>query len=133
MTRPAFEQKNKFCAASIMADNITKSVVVVYYSDRCQNSRRFMESLNRTRLKTVARLVNIDHTTVNGLKFLPTVVVDGTPKIGTAAFEWLKTFDGDMELQTYGGGSCKLGFSRLDDSNCQIEFVDHHDTFVAPT
>lgn len=102
---------------------------ILYFSPRCSNSMRFLDSLKRTRLAQSVRLVNVDDTPVQGLKFLPTLVVDGRTHVGSDAFAYLKQFDGDVNLGFYEGASargfCSLPFSSLHDASGAASYIEN--------
>jgi hypothetical protein len=112
------------------------SVVVLYFSPRCPNSVRFIQSMKKTRLARCVSAVNVDQTPVQGLKFLPTLVVDGRHHVGSEAFSYLKQFDGDVSLDAYEGasarGSCSLPFSSVSDSSGFASYIENFSSLGPP-
>lgn len=97
---------------------------------------RFLGAMNRTRAKQIVRLVNVDSQPgqAQGIKSVPTLLENNQrPLVGTAAFEWLKQFDGDSELESFMGGAQRLGFSDYTSNEGFIEFTEAYGTFEPPT
>jgi hypothetical protein len=79
------------------------------------NSTRMIETLKKIKcLHDVTTLINVLKRPYDGIDTVPTLLVDGRHKlVGTQAFEYLRSFD--MELD--GGcslGSCSLQYSSID-------------------
>lgn len=84
------------------------------YSEQCPNCVRFIDALGRTSavshvtLVDVARLPPQQRSQVSAV---PALVLDsGETVYGTKAFEWLKQFEGDVELEGFAGNG-SLPFS----------------------
>lgn len=89
-----------------------------YISNHCPNCRRFMESVQASKsAQAQVRLVDIDTLTASQrdlLSVVPTVQsTDGNVYTGSKAFELLKAYEGDIELQSWvsGGSGSALVFS----------------------
>ena len=91
--------------------------------------------MNRTRAAQLVRLVNIDSIKPQGITSVPTLLENNQRAlVGTAAFEWLKQFDGDSELESFVvGGSQRLGFSDYTSNEGFIEFAEGYAAFEPPT
>jgi hypothetical protein len=78
---------------------------------------------NRARIIDVASL---DSVTLSRVQFVPTVMLsDGRAMVGTKAFEWLKEYDGEVELTPPPSGS--MAFSDLDFEDTQ--YVEGYASF----
>jgi hypothetical protein len=96
--------------------------ITVYTSGQCPNCTRLVQSMslvpslrNRTRIVDISTL---DHATLSRIQFVPTVVLSsGQSMVGTKAFEWMKEFDGEVELAPPPSGG--LAFSDLDFADTQ--------------
>lgn len=93
------------------------------YSPQCPNCQRFIGALDRTSAKTsvmkisVASLAPEQRKVVTAVPML--VMDDGSALVGTKAFEWLKQFEGDMEMDSFNG-SGGLGFAAFGDDDGTI-------------
>jgi hypothetical protein len=90
---------------------------VLFYSTRCLNCKRFMESMNRTPAANIVQCVDIDRVppaSLGDLQAVPTLVSrdTGVARVGQAAFEWLKAYEHDLPLETFQGGG-GLSFSEF--------------------
>lgn len=93
-------------------------MTTVYVSSRCPNCARLVKTVQRLKLPGVS-VVDIDHTPVNGLKAVPTVVdAKGTVMVGTQAFEWLQGHESRLPLESYattlGEGDGGLSYTELE-------------------
>lgn len=87
----------------------------VYVSGQCPNCDRFLKSLRRLKLKV--KVVNVDHTRVEGLSAVPTVVEGTQMMTGTKAFEWLQSFEAQVPLDAYAtvlGEGAGLSYTDLE-------------------
>lgn len=91
------------------------------YSAQCLNCARFMESLARTGVANQVTLLEVGSLAPGqraSITAVPALVLaDGATLYGTKAFEWLKQFEGDMELGGFDGGHGALAFSDLEGSS----------------
>lgn len=88
------------------------------YSTQCPNCVRFIDALKRTSAAATVSLVDVATLTSSQLasvQAVPAMVLaDGQTMYGTKAFEWLKDFDGDVELEGFHGGGGALPFSDVE-------------------
>lgn len=90
-------------------------MIVVYVSPRCSNCARVLGLLDKIPSLQGARVVDIDRTPVPGIEYVPTLVdQNGRSHVGSAVLEYLKQFDGEIELESVqlGGG---LAFGSIAD------------------
>lgn len=92
-------------------------MLIVYVSSGCTNSSRFLECVERIpSLRNKVKIINVDNSPpsmLQGIDFVPTVVESGgNTYVGVQAFEFLKAFDHEIEMEPmqFGGG---LTFSTL--------------------
>lgn len=92
--------------------------MILYYSSNCPNCTRLINIMRRIpSIAPRAMMKNIDTmppAQLAGLQYVPTLVDDnGRQHVGTAAFEFLKPFHAEMELDPAPIGK-GLEFSSLD-------------------
>lgn len=97
------------------------STTVVYVSSQCPNCDRLLKILNRIQLNV--RIIDVDRQRVEGLTAVPTIVLgnhhgQNRVMVGTAAFEWLQTFESKLPLEAYatvlGESANGLSYTELD-------------------
>jgi len=93
-------------------------MTTVYVSSRCPNCTRLVKTIRRLQLPGIT-LIDVDHTPVNGLKAVPTVVdTQGSVMVGTQAFEWLQGHEARLPLEAYattlGAGDGGLSYTDLE-------------------
>lgn len=102
------------------------------YSSQCPNCMRFIGALDRTPAK--ASVVKTD---VNSLPLdqrrhvsaVPMLILSsGGVLVGTKAFEWLKQYDGQMEVESYAGGR-GLPYSNVEDDSWSMNFSTNYSAF----
>lgn len=107
----------------------------VYVSSQCPNCVRFLATLRRIPSLRNTHVVNIDTLAPeqrNKIEFVPTFVdTRGSVHTGAKAFDYLKEFDGEVELESapLGGGS--LAFGSLTDGE-GLEYSGFYGEFTAP-
>jgi len=90
-------------------------MIVVYVSPRCSNCARVLGLVNKIPSLQGARIVDIERTPVQGVEYVPTLVdQNGTSHVGSAVLEYLKQFDGEIELEAVHLGS-GLAFGSIED------------------
>ena len=107
----------------------------VYVSSLCPSCNRFLEGVQRIpTLRQQLQVLDIDRLPPDqkvGLRYVPTLVDNyGTQYIGSKAFEYLKQFDGEVELDPAPMGA-GLAFSSLDNGG-GMQYVERYGDFVAP-
>lgn len=93
--------------------------MIVYYSQNCANSQRLLSILGRipslqrrVQMKDVHSLSPSERA---GLQYVPTIVDDqGRQHVGSKAFEFMKQFDEEMELESAPPSFGRLAFSDLE-------------------
>ena len=95
----------------------------VYISNQCPNCIRLLSTIRRiASLNSSTRIVDIDSQMSpeqrSQIEFVPTfATAAGAMFVGAKAFEYLKQYDGEIELDSapLGGGS--LAFGAIDDGD----------------
>lgn len=110
----------------------------VYISRSCTNCLRLLEGIDRVpSLRGKIQVLDIDRLPPDqkrGLQFVPTLVDDyETQYIGSRAFEFLKQYDGEVELEAAPMGM-GLAFSSLQPSGTYggMQYVERYGDFTAP-
>lgn len=88
------------------------------YSTQCTNCSRFMDALSRTPIASQVNLVDVvtlNPTQVARVQAVPALITpQGTTMYGTQAFEWLKQYEADVELEGFTVGNGSLAFSEVE-------------------
>lgn len=89
---------------------------VLVFSEQCPNCVRFIDALQRTSAAgsvTLMDVARLSQEQLAAVQAVPAMVLDsGQTLYGTKAFEWLKQYDGEVELEGFAGGrSSALSFS----------------------
>lgn len=104
------------------------------YSDQCPNCLRFIEALSRTPVAREVALVDVRSVRADQLenvKAVPALLTDGDTLYGTSAFEWLKQFEADVELEGFagGGGGGGLAFSDVTSAQGYASYAHVYSAF----
>lgn len=90
------------------------------YAPQCPNCVRLIGALDRTSMRNQVARVDVNtlsEAQMRSITAVPTIITpSGARLVGTRAFEWLKEFEGDMELDSY---SCARGLAYSDVSSDQ--------------
>lgn len=109
----------------------------LFYSAQCSNSRRFLTALARTPVKEMIDYVNIDGMSENetrGLQFVPSLQLSsGQMLVGSKCFEWLKAYEGDVEMDNVELGRRGLTFSSYETGDGVQQHIETFTSFQAPT
>lgn len=104
----------------------------LYYAPQCPNCVRFIGALDRT---AVARQVaRIDVNTLPAeqqrqVSAVPMLVLSsGQTLLGTRAFEWLRSYEGETELESFAPGR-GLAFSDINDDQCAMTYTTPYSAF----
>ena len=90
-------------------------MITVYISQRCNNSLRIMSIVRRTPSLQGANIVDVDHGVPPGIDHVPTIVdARGMKHTGIKAFEFLKQYNGETELEAMDIGSGGLAYGSID-------------------
>ena len=104
----------------------------LYYAAQCPNCMRFIGALDRTPAR--GQVVKIDVNTLPAdqrrhVTAVPMLVLNtGVTLVGTRAFEWLRTFEGEVELESFSLGK-GLAFSDINDDQCSMAFSTPYSAF----
>ena len=101
------------------------------YSTQCPNCLRFIDALKRTSAATSVRMMDVSQLNASQLasvQAVPALVLaEGQTLYGTKAFEWLKQYEGDVELEGFAGNGT-LPFS---DVNSMQAYATYAEGFAA--
>lgn len=106
------------------------------YSEQCPNCMRFLDALRRTSIHPQVAVLDV-HTlskdVVAGLSAVPALVDgdSGATLYGTKAFEWLKQFEGDVELDAFQAGHSGLAFSDWSSAHGYASYAEGYGPFEA--
>jgi hypothetical protein len=90
--------------------------LAVYVSDRCSNCNRLINYLKRIPSLSDTRVIDIDRYPTQGIEFVPTLIDNGGKShVGSKAFEFLKEFEAEIELESVQLGSGQLAFGTIND------------------
>lgn len=83
-------------------------MATLVYSEQCPNCVRFIDALQRTSMAgrvTMLEVSRLGREQLAAVAAVPALVTaEGQTLYGTKAFEWLKQYEADVELEGYGGG-----------------------------
>lgn len=104
----------------------------LFYAAQCPNCMRFIGALDRTpAARSVAR-VDVNTLTPDQraqVTAVPMLVLNtGTVVVGTKAFEWLKQYEGQMEVESYSLGR-GLAFSDYHDDQFTMSWSTPYSDF----
>lgn len=106
------------------------------YSEQCPNCMRFLDALRRTSIHPHVAAVDV-HTlskdVVAGLSAVPALVDgdSGATLYGTKAFEWLKQFEGDVQLDAFSADHGSLAFSDWSSAHGYASYAEPYGPFEA--
>lgn len=87
---------------------------ILVYGEQCPNCIRFIDALRRTSVASQVTLMDVSTLPPaqrDQVAAVPALVLDGGQTLyGTKAFEWLKQYEGDVELEGFAGNG-SLPFS----------------------
>ena len=95
------------------------------------NLMRIIDRIPSIKQRVVARDIDtLSPSERSKLQYVPTIVDNsGRQYVGTQAFELLKQYEGEMELDAAPTGFGKLEFASLNGSG-ESEYVEHYGDFV---
>lgn len=104
----------------------------VVYSQQCPNCARFIDALQRTSAAGQVSMVDVARLTPDQLarvSAVPALVLpNGQTLYGTKAFEWLKQFEGDVELEGFAGNGT-LPFSDVGSAQGYATYAEAFSAF----
>lgn len=105
------------------------------YSPQCPNCMRFLDALGRTPIAADVAVVDVHSVPPERaahLAAVPALVTgDGSGTLyGTKAFEWLKQFEADVELDGFVGGNGSLGFSDVNNARGYVTYAQRYSAFT---
>lgn len=102
------------------------------YSAQCPNCMRFLGALNRTPARASVTKIEVGALTPEQRRqvtAVPTLITaSGSVLVGTKAFEWLKQFEGQMEVDSFSLGR-GLPFSEIMDDEAAMSFATPYSAF----
>lgn len=104
------------------------------YSPQCPNCMRFLDALGRTPVAADVAVVDVHEVPPERaahLAAVPALITgDGSGTLyGTKAFEWLKQFEADVELDGFVGGHGSLGFSDVEAAQGYVTYAQSFSAF----
>lgn len=103
----------------------------LYYSPQCPSCRKFIDFVNRVPQLKSMRLIDVSTLQPGAVQYVPTVVSDdGKHLVGTAAFDWLKQFQADAEIDSYESIAGGLMYCTVDDPDSATQSVRHFSDFI---
>lgn len=111
-------------------------MIIVYYSPTCPNCTRLLHIVNKVpSLKKRVDIRSVDTMSPaerSGLQYVPTIVDDaGRQHVGTRAFEFLKEYEMEIELDPAPVGMGRLEFASLEGFG-ENEYMESFGEFTAP-
>lgn len=107
-------------------------MIQVYVSQACPNCNRLLSALrNIASLRGHINVVDIDRLPPSqraGLQAVPTLVDEGRTYVGTEAFEWMKKYDAEVELDPAQLGST-LAFADLSGGG-ELQYAESFGAFT---
>lgn len=102
------------------------------YSDSCPNCLRFIDALRQTTAAAQMSLVDVStlaNEQLARVQAVPALVLDnGQTLYGTKAFEWLRQFEGDVELEGFSSHNT-LAFSDVGSSQSYAIYSEDFSPF----
>lgn len=102
------------------------------YAPQCPNCMRFLGALDRTPMRDAVARVDWNTLTADQRRQVPAVPMlilnTGGVLTGTKAFEWLRQYEGDVELESFCGGR-GLAFSEVEDEGCTMAWSTPYSAF----
>ena len=108
------------------------SRATLIFSAQCPNCTRFIEALARTPIARDVAMMDVatlSRDQLSGLVAVPSLVTDGQTLCGTKAFEWLKQFEAEVEVDGFSVGSGSLAFSDVSNAQGYATYADDFSTF----
>lgn len=103
------------------------------YAPQCPNCMRFVGALDRTPARGTVAKVDVNSLSPEQCRHVtavPTLVLNtGTVLVGTQAFDWLKQFEGQLELDSYTPGRGSLPFSDFHDDQFALNYSQPYGPF----
>lgn len=112
-------------------------MIKIFVSPQCPNCQRLVDSLNKVpSLQGRMQIIDIDRLDPSqraGLQYVPTLVDSSNVQhVGSRAFEWVKQYDSEIELEPAPGGVGSLQFADLGGSG-ESQRVEGFGDFVPVT
>lgn len=102
------------------------------YSAQCPNCTRFIGALDRTKVRDTVAKVDVGTLAPHHRQHVTAVPMllmsNGSRLVGTKAFEWLKQFEGDAELESFAVGK-GLAFSHVEDVSGLLSYSTPYGDF----
>lgn len=102
------------------------------YSEQCPNCIRFMDALRQTTASAEVSLVDVgtlSNEQLARVQAVPALVLSGGQTLyGTKAFEWLRQYEGDVELQGFSSHGT-LAFSDVNSAHGYATYAESFSAF----
>lgn len=98
--------------------------LVIYMSQKCSNCNRLMNTVRRIPSLQDARIVDVEHSPTLGIEHVPTLIDErGRTYVGGKAFEYLKQFESEMELEPMQLGTGSLAYGSIGNGG-ELHYID---------
>jgi glutaredoxin len=110
--------------------------IVIYTSSNCPNCTRLLATLRRIpSLAGKASVVEVgamdpNRLAAQGITAVPTIVAQGRPHVGKAAFEYLSQFNDELEIESVSLGTGALAYGSIGSEH--MEWIEKYGEFTAP-
>ena len=102
------------------------------YAAQCPNCMRFIGALDRTPMKDAVAKIDVNSLTPDQCRHVsavPMLVLDtGGTLVGTQAFEWLKQYERDVDVESFSTGR-GLPFSDIESDQAFASFAMPYSQF----
>lgn len=102
------------------------------YASQCPNCMRFIGALERTPARDAVNKIDANSLTPDQRRHIsavPTLVLDtGVTLVGTQAFEWLKQYERDVDVESFSTGR-GLAFSDIESDQAFASFAVPYSQF----
>lgn len=103
------------------------------YAPQCPNCMRFIGALERTPVRNNVSKLDVNSLSAEQQKHVsavPMLILNtGTVLVGTKAFDWLKQYEGQVELDSYTPGRGGLPFSDFHDDQFTLTYSTPYGPF----
>lgn len=107
-----------------MRASIDSMPIVLYVSEKCSNCQRLMNTVRLIPSLQTSRVVNIEQSPTPGIDRVPTLVDErGQRYVGGKAFEFLKKYEQEIQLQPMQLGTGSLAYGSIENGG-ELGYID---------